>query len=93
LSDPGRSPYELAAGVETRALVERALTEVNPVFRAAVILRDMEDLSYEEVAEVLQVSLGTVKSRILRGRESLRRALTGRLEPEPHLQFKPQTAE
>src|SRR6185436_2740228 len=53
LSDPGRSPFDLASGMETRALVERSLGEVNPVFRAAVILRDMEDMSYEEVAEVL----------------------------------------
>jgi RNA polymerase sigma-70 factor, ECF subfamily len=93
LSDPGRSPFDLASGVETRALVEQALTEVNPVFRAAVILRDMEDMSYEEVADVLQVSLGTVKSRILRGREALRGALTGRLELETDLHFKHQTAE
>jgi RNA polymerase sigma-70 factor (ECF subfamily) len=93
LCDPGRSPYDLAAGSETRALVEDALTVVNPVFRAAVILRDMEDMSYEEVAEVLQVSIGTVKSRILRGREALRKTLAGRLEPGPEFSWKAQTAE
>ncbi|MCZ2147090.1 MAG: sigma-70 family RNA polymerase sigma factor [Bryobacterales bacterium] len=93
LCDSGRSPYDLAAGSETRALVEDALTGVNPVFRAAVILRDMEDMSYEEVAEVLQVSIGTVKSRILRGREALRKTLAGRLEPGPEFSWKAQTAE
>lgn len=93
LSDPGRSPFDLAAGSETRALVDQALTEVNAAFRAAVILRDMEDMSYEEIAEVLQVSIGTVKSRILRGREALRRNLTGRLDPSSVVRFKPQVVE
>ena len=93
LSDPGRSPFDLAAGTETRALVEQALTQVSEVFRPAILLRDMEDMSYEEIAEVLQVSIGTVKSRILRGRESLRRTLTGRLEPETPVRFKPQVVE
>jgi RNA polymerase sigma-70 factor (ECF subfamily) len=59
-------------------LVEKALTRINPVFRTAVVLRDVQNLSYEEIAEILQVSLGTVKSRILRGREALRRELTQR---------------
>lgn len=93
LSDPGRSPFDLAVGTETRAMVEQALTEVSEVFRPAIILRDMEDMSYEEVAEILQVSIGTVKSRILRGREALRRTLTGRLEPETSVRFKPQVVE
>jgi RNA polymerase sigma-70 factor (ECF subfamily) len=47
-----------------------------------VVLRDIEDLSYEEIAAVLEISLGTVKSRILRGREALRKVLEGRLELE-----------
>jgi RNA polymerase sigma-70 factor (ECF subfamily) len=77
-SDPGRSPFEQAMDSETRTLIERALTQINPVFRTAVVLRDVQNLSYEEIAEILQVSLGTVKSRILRGREALRRELTQR---------------
>ncbi len=74
--DPGRSPYEQALDSETRALVEQALTRINPLFRAAVVLRDIQNLPYDEIAEILQVSLGTVKSRIVRGREALRRELT-----------------
>ena len=76
--DPGRSPFELAVDNEARTLIERALTKINPVFRTAVVLRDIQNLSYEEIADILQVSLGTVKSRILRGREALRRELTQR---------------
>lgn len=76
--DPGRSPYDQALDSETRTLIEKALTRINPVFRTAVVLRDIENLSYEEIAEILQVSLGTVKSRILRGRDALRRELTQR---------------
>jgi RNA polymerase sigma-70 factor (ECF subfamily) len=76
--DPGRSPFDQALNSENRALIERALTRINPVFRTAVVLRDIQNLSYEEIAEILQVSLGTVKSRILRGRTALRRELTER---------------
>jgi RNA polymerase sigma-70 factor, ECF subfamily len=75
-ADPGRSPFEQALERENRTLIEQALDKINPVFRTAVILRDIENLSYEEIAEILQVSLGTVKSRILRGRDALRRELT-----------------
>lgn len=77
-ADPRRSPYDQVLDSENRTLIERALTRVNPIFCAAVVLRDIEDLSYEEIAEILQISLGTVKSRILRGREALRRELTQR---------------
>jgi len=60
-------------------MIEAALKRINPVFREAVVLRDISGLSYEEVAGVLGVNLGTVKSRILRGREALREELAGRL--------------
>lgn len=80
--DPARTPFDQALDHETRALVEKALEKLNPKFRAAVVLRDIEDLSYEEIASVLDISLGTVKSRILRGREALRKVLEGRLDLE-----------
>ena len=53
-------------------MVQGALEQVPDAFRSAVILRDLEGLSYEEVAEVLECSVGTVKSRILRGRRALK---------------------
>lgn len=92
LPDRSRSAYDIVSDHETHALIEEALTGLNPAFRAAVILRDIEDLSYEEIAEVLGVSLGTVKSRILRGREALKKSLSSRLKPEPALDWSPQPA-
>jgi RNA polymerase sigma-70 factor, ECF subfamily len=76
--DRGLSPFEQTLESEHRTLIEQALTRINPAFQTAVVLRDIQNLSYEEIAEILQVSLGTVKSRILRGREALRRELTQR---------------
>ena len=93
IPDSGRSPFDYVFDQERQVLIEDALTRINPSFREAVVLRDIADLSYEEIAEVLQVSLGTVKSRILRGREALRQELTGRLEPQPALRLLPKTAE
>ncbi len=81
LPDPGRSPFETMLDHETQSLIEEALAMVNPKFRAALMLREIEGLSYEEISVVLEVSLGTVKSRILRGRDALRKHLAGRLEP------------
>lgn len=92
-SDNSRSAFDLVSDSETRAIVEQALAEVNPLFRAAVVLRDLEEMSYEEIAEVLQVSLGTVKSRILRGREALRKNLEGRVELNSGLEWAAQPAE
>jgi RNA polymerase sigma-70 factor (ECF subfamily) len=92
LPDRCRSPFQLAADHETRALIEEALLRINPVFRAAVVLRDIEDLNYDEIADVLQISMGTVKSRILRGREALRGQLETMLEPSRGFNWSTQTA-
>jgi RNA polymerase sigma-70 factor (ECF subfamily) len=80
LEDPGRSPFEETLNHETRDLIEAALKEVSPVFRAALVLREIEGLSYEQIAEILEISLGTVKSRILRGRDALRKSLAAKVE-------------
>src|SRR5262249_20647887 len=72
IEDGGASPFEQLAALEIQGAVHNALARVPDVFRSAVILRDLEGLSYEEVAEVLECSVGTVKSRILRGRRALK---------------------
>jgi RNA polymerase sigma-70 factor (ECF subfamily) len=75
LVDPHESPFENFAHGEVHTAVEKALHQVPEPFQAALILRDLEEMSYEEIAEVLQISLGTVKSRITRGRQALRKIL------------------
>lgn len=77
LVDRGESPLELFAHQEIRARVENELKQVSEPYRTTVVLRDIEGLSYEEIADVLQISLGTVKSRLIRGRDALKK----RLEP------------
>ena len=72
MSDAGLSPLEEALQHEAQALLQAALAGLNPNFRAVLVLREVEDLSYEEIADILEISQGTVKSRILRGREALR---------------------
>ena len=75
LVDPGSGPFDSVAQEEVRAKVEAELGQVPEPYRTAVILRDIEGLSYEEMAEILEVSLGTVKSRLVRGREALKKRL------------------
>ena len=72
LADPAAGPEEIAIRHEFADRVKRALSSVPEEFREALVLRDLEDLSYEEIAGVLGVPLGTVRSRIARGRERLR---------------------
>jgi RNA polymerase sigma-70 factor (ECF subfamily) len=67
--------------VDARLDVDRALATVPEEFRAAVVLRDLADLDYPEIAAVLDVPVGTVKSRISRGRRALRDALGNRAPP------------
>jgi RNA polymerase sigma-70 factor (ECF subfamily) len=82
--DQGGTPFEQLAAREIQVAVQSALRQVPEAFRGAVILRDLEGLSYEEVAEVLECSVGTVKSRILRGRRALKEILEPMLN-EPML--------
>jgi RNA polymerase sigma-70 factor, ECF subfamily len=77
LVDGHESPFDLAAHEEVRARVEEELRHIPEPFHAVVVLRDIEGFSYEEVAEILGVNLGTVKSRLMRGRAHLKTRLAG----------------
>jgi RNA polymerase sigma-70 factor (ECF subfamily) len=75
LIDEGKSPLENVYDEELRERVETELKMLTEPYRTTVILRDIEELSYEQIAEVMQATLGTVKSRLVRGREALRKRL------------------
>ena len=75
LADPRPSQESRYAGLELKARIQMALGKLSPELREAVILRDLEDMDYKEIALVLRVPEGTVKSRISRGRAELARSL------------------
>ncbi len=83
LVDPSESPYDVAVHEENRARVEAALAKVPEPFRTTLILRDIEGFVYEEVAEMQGVNLGTVKSRLVRGRAWLKALLTAQSPATP----------
>jgi len=80
LIDPAESPFDMAVHAQNRTRVEEALSQVAEPFRTTLILRDIEGFVYEEVAEIQGVNLGTVKSRLVRGRALLRAIL---MESQP----------
>ena len=75
LEDPSAGPEARVRSQETQKLVQAALQKLSPELREAVILRDLQDMDYKEIANVLKVPEGTVKSRINRGRTELGRLL------------------
>jgi RNA polymerase sigma-70 factor (ECF subfamily) len=78
LADQRSSPYDHAAQAQTRERVESALRQLPEAFRTVVILREIEGFAYEEISEILNVNLGTVKSRLTRGRSALRALLVNK---------------
>jgi RNA polymerase sigma-70 factor, ECF subfamily len=75
LADRSQSPEESALTTEREYALKVALMDIRDVYREAIVLCDIEGMSYEETAAALGIGLGTVKSRISRGREELRRRL------------------
>ena len=69
------SPEKSADGEIRNEIIQKALLKVKPVYREVVILRDIQDLSYEEISEITGLAIGTVKSRINRGRAQLQKLL------------------
>jgi RNA polymerase sigma-70 factor (ECF subfamily) len=81
--DPAPPVPDHAEGVELSVDVQRALREVPDEFRIALVLADVQDLPYERIAEILEVPVGTVKSRVFRGRAALGRAIGVGEPPRP----------
>jgi RNA polymerase sigma-70 factor (ECF subfamily) len=75
VQDQGDSPYDALRRREQKEMIAQGLRSMDERLRVALVLRDIEGLSYNEIADTLQISLGTVKSRILRGREALKTRL------------------
>jgi RNA polymerase sigma-70 factor (ECF subfamily) len=75
VADGAPDPERLALGSAVRAAVERAIGELDPAFRSAIVLRELEGLSYDEIAVVLDVPINTVKTRIYRARLELQAKL------------------
>jgi RNA polymerase sigma-70 factor, ECF subfamily len=75
LAATGPTQHDRAAQKEIARMVQEALTKISPELREAVILRDLQDMDYKEIAQVLRIPEGTVKSRISRGRAELARLL------------------
>lgn len=69
------SPDKITDGEIKNEMIQKALLKVKPVYREVVILRDIQDLSYEEISEITGLAIGTVKSRINRGRIQLQKLL------------------
>jgi RNA polymerase sigma-70 factor (ECF subfamily) len=75
IPDYSSDPADQILSRELDGRLQQALDALTPEFRAAVVLCDIEGLSYEEIAEIMRCSLGTVRSRVHRGRKHMRRLL------------------
>ncbi|MBL8994084.1 MAG: sigma-70 family RNA polymerase sigma factor, partial [Spirochaetia bacterium] len=78
-----RGPEKERENKELGEILERGLAELSESDRSLVVLRDVEDVSYEEIAAALHLELGTVKSRLFRAREKLRLIVEGIMDPVP----------
>ena len=75
VADDAPSPHALAERAELRQQIEAGLSALPEEYRQVLILREMHQQTYDEIAEILSLDLGTVKSRINRGRKRLRKIL------------------
>ena len=80
LPDPNPDPLEQCLSEEVQTRVRKAISSLAPKYRAVVILRDLEGLSYQEIAEMLSVKISKVKSNLFRGRRELKEILRPFLE-------------
>ncbi|MBN1349892.1 sigma-70 family RNA polymerase sigma factor [candidate division KSB1 bacterium] len=75
ISDKGFSPEDQVNGLITEEIVQKEIENLSPKFREVIILRDIQELSYEEISKIVRIPLGTVKSRVNRGRLKLQERL------------------
>jgi len=75
VADSGPSPEEILESKEKEMAIQEALGKLSSEHRSIIVLRDIEGFSYTEIADVLGISMGTVKSRLARGREDLKKSL------------------
>ena len=83
VADDAQDPLATALSAEAQEMVWKALLRLSATHRMILVLREMEDLSYDEVAEILSLTPGTVKSRLARARLALRREVEALMEPVP----------
>ena len=79
LAEPSQNPEQQTLARERELALRSALQRLGQAYRETVILRDIEGFTYEEIAETLGINVGTVKSRLARGRRELRKKLEGSL--------------
>ncbi len=84
IKDPGRLPDDQAEQSELRTLIFKALDHLSPDHRAVLVLREWQELSYEEIAETLKIEMGTVMSRLFYARKKLAEVLAPKLEMKKH---------
>jgi RNA polymerase sigma-70 factor (ECF subfamily) len=77
IPDTAETPLQAAERVDTRKMLERALAQLGEDFRTILVLREVQDLDYQEIAEALDVPVGTVRSRLARARMALRKLMEG----------------
>ncbi len=75
ISDEGHSPEREVDGVMQEEIIQKAIEKLSPKFREVIVLRDVQELSYEEISKIINVPIGTVKSRVNRGRLRLQAQL------------------
>lgn len=82
LPETGETPESILIGLNKRELVRSAIEELPPKYREVLLLCDLEELSYKEIAEVIGIPIGTVMSRLARARNALRSIISRRLQKE-----------
>lgn len=82
-TNPANHPPEVAELAERKKLVHQALNELQEEYRTPLILRELEGMSYGEIAEITEIPLGTVRSRIFRGRNELKQKLNTLFQDDP----------